>query len=75
MLLVLFVPDEEVVFRNDAGAELAAMHSGSSQGWPLHGSWATAVPEGSHDGLLRETSRIPTSRTAAGLTTGCTEAT
>jgi uncharacterized protein len=41
VLLVLFVPDQEVVFRNEAGAELAANPTASSPGWLLAGTSAT----------------------------------
>lgn len=44
VLLVLFVPDEEVVFRNQAGAELVANAHRLCPGWPPSGSWATCGP-------------------------------
>ena len=41
VLLVLFVPDREVVFCDQAGAELAANAHASSPGWPPAGTSAT----------------------------------
>jgi len=39
VLLVLFVPDEEVVFRNESGAELVSNAHRFAPGWPPAGSW------------------------------------
>jgi hypothetical protein len=41
VLLVLFVPDQEVVFRNEAGAELAANPHRFVSRLPLAGTSAT----------------------------------
>ena len=44
VLLVLFVPDEEVVFRNEAGAELAGNAHRFVSRSPPTGTWATCGP-------------------------------
>ncbi|WP_204331766.1 DNA polymerase beta superfamily protein [Geodermatophilus sabuli] len=46
VLLLLFVPDDEVQHRDEAGVELTANGTGSSPGWPPTGSSVTCAPRG-----------------------------
>jgi hypothetical protein len=46
VLLVLFVPDEEVVYRDEIGAELTANATASCPAWPLTATSATCSHSG-----------------------------
>jgi hypothetical protein len=71
VLLVLFVPDEEVVFRNEAGAELMANAHRFARSWPPRGSSGTCAPSRSRSpGTPAGRSSSP--RTGSTPSTRCT---